>query len=177
MYMNLLKNYFEEDIKLSVKVETLIQCLIDGDLEKFARILELIYLAHVSFYDVSNLKSFNKIDEDQQDLRYENFHHGFILGLMMYGIKYYQVLSNKDYGYGSTDIVLIPKNKGKTAYVFEFKWSSTKSSKTLENLVELGKKQILEKSYIEGLKSAHEVDNVVAIVVGFKGKLLKIENI
>lgn len=95
----------------------------------------------------------------------------------MYGIKYYQVLSNKEYGHGRPDIILIPKNKGKAAYVFEFKWSSTKSSKTLENLVELGKKQILEKSYIEGVKSAHDVDNVVAIVVGFKGKLLKIKNI
>lgn len=177
MYRSLLKNYFEDDIKLSPMVESLIKSLLDGNLEKFSRVLKSLYLSHVSYYDLSNLNKFDEIDEVNQDIRYENFHHGFILGLLMYGIKKYEVFSNKEYGCGRPDIVLIPKNKEKAAYVFEFKWSSTKSSKELEDLVELGKKQICERSYVEGIKSTHGIDNVVAMAVGFKGKKLKIENV
>ena len=92
----------------------------------------------------------------------------------MYAVGKFEVHSNKEYGLGRPDIVLIPQNKNNTAYVFEFKWDSTKGKKTLEELVELAKKQVEEKKYIDGVKKAHNVNEVVSICVGFKGKELNI---
>ena len=175
MYRILLKNYFEKDIKLSDKIESFIKSLLDEDLEKFSRLLKSIYLSHVSFYDVSNLKEFEEIDEVEQDIRYENFHHGYILGLLMYGIKKFKVDSNKEYGLGRPDIVLIPKDRTKPAYIFEFKWASTQSSKTLDQLVQLAKNQIVEKKYVKGVKINYGIDRIFSIAIGFKEKNLKID--
>ena len=175
MYRILLKKYFEKDIKLSDKIETSIKSLLDEDLQNFSRLLKSIYLSHISYYDFSNLKDFEEIEEVEQDKRYENFHHGYVLGLLMYGIKYFKGDSNKEYGLGRPDIVLIPKNKSRVAYIFEFKWSSTQSSKTLDQLVNAAKNQIVDKKYVEGVKSVYEINNVYSIAVGFKGKELKID--
>lgn len=175
MYRSLLKKYFEEDIKLSFKIESFVKSLLDKDLEKFSRVLKSIYLSHVSYYDVSNLKEFEEIDEVEQDIRYENFHHGYILGLLMYSTKYFKVDSNKEYGLGRPDIVLIPKDRSKSAYIFEFKWSSTQSSKTLDQLVKSAKNQIVEKQYVKGVKTNYGVKNIYTIAIGFKGKNLKID--
>lgn len=175
MYINLLKNYFEDDIKLSLEIETLINSLLEEKLNKFSRILKNIYLSHVSYYDLSKLNNFDKIREVQQDTRFENFHHGFILGLLMYGIKYYEIYSNREYGNGRPDIVLVPKKKDESGYIFEFKWSSTQSERSLETLVKEAKAQIKDKKYIEGVKKIHNFDKVINVAVGFKGKNLKID--
>jgi hypothetical protein len=113
------------------------------------------------------------MDETEQDKRYENFHHGLFLGLfMMVGIEYI-VDSNKEYGLGRPDIVIIPKDINKTAYVFEFKWESTKGPKSLESLVNEAMNQIIDKKYKEGIKVKHGHEKVTCIGVGFKGKELK----
>jgi hypothetical protein len=42
-------------------------------------------------------------------------------------------------------------------------------------LVELAKKQVIDKKYVEGIQKVHGMDNVVAICVGFKGKEILME--
>ncbi|MDQ2087743.1 PD-(D/E)XK nuclease domain-containing protein [Herbivorax sp. ANBcel31] len=86
----------------------------------------------------------------------------------------FNVYSNREFGLGRPDIVLIPKSKERTAYILEFKWDSTKGKKTLEYLVETAKKQVEEKKYIEGVKAVFE-GNIKVICVGFKGKEVELE--
>ena len=171
MYVSLLKCYFEEDLKVSLNVKDFLEALLKSDYTNMALILKGMYFKYVSTNDVK----INNLGYSEEKERQENFHHGYILGLLMYGVRYYEVYSNREYGYGRPDIVLIPKDKSKTAHVFEFKWSSTKSSKTLEGLMREAKTQIAEKNYASGVKSVHTVEKVVSIAVGFKGKALKLE--
>jgi hypothetical protein len=86
---------------------------------------------------LDNEELVNSVREVEQEDRYENFHHGLFLGLFMMVGTDYIVDSNKEYGLGRPDIVIIPKDINKTVYVFEFKWESTKGPKSLENLVQV----------------------------------------
>ena len=82
-------------------------------------------------------------------------------------LQYYferEEIAGKDYSYlfkdlkiTQPDIVLVQKEKANTGYIFEFKLSSTKSSKTLEPLVGDAKKQITTKQYVEGVNSVHAI--------------------
>jgi hypothetical protein len=176
IYEDILKLYFEEDFKQSGEIKELINYLYIEDFENFSIFLKELYLKYVSYMD-PNLSSYENIRMIEQKDRQENFHHGFILGLLMYSVNYYDVKSNREYGLGRPDIVLIPKDKDKKAFVFEFKWAGTKSSKTLDDLVKEGKDQIINKNYIEGIRLTEDVKTITALAFAFKGKNIKIEEI
>jgi hypothetical protein len=177
-YKDSIINYFEVDIKLTRNFNAVVKTLLDNDLEKFERVLRDLYLKQVSYYDVKaqkeNFNDVNELSETEQDERYENFHHGFFLGLFMYMGEEYLVDSNKEYGLGRPDIVIIPKDTKKTAYVFEFKWESTKGPKPIEKLLDEAMKQIEKNKYAKGVQLKHDNENVFSIGIGFKGKELKL---
>ena len=176
IYEEILKTYFEEDIKQSDEVKELINYLYKDDFENFAIFLEELYFKYVSFMD-PRIKEYKDLPMIEQKERQENFHHGFILGLLMYGTDYYDVKSNREYGLGRPDLVLIPKDKSKKAYVFEFKWAGTKSSKTIDDLLDEAKNQITEKKYVKGVKVSENIKDVISMAFGFKGKEMKMERI
>ncbi len=173
IYKDTIMNYFKEDAKISLDIEKIIGSLIDNDIEKFERLLRDLYLSQVSYNDTVKLGNIEELGEARQEERYENFHHGLFLGLFMMSDPSYTVESNKEYGLGRPDITIIPKDITKTAYVFEFKWESTRGPKTLDMLAEDAIKQIKEKKYEEGVKLKHGHEKVICIGVGFKGKELK----
>lgn len=109
----------------------------------------------------------------EQEERQENFHHGFMLGFMIYAESKYEIYSNREYGFGRPDVILVSKNRIR-AYVFEFKWSSINGKQTLEGLNKDAEKQIIDKKYVEGVKATYGVNEVVPIAIAFKGKELKI---
>ncbi len=172
IYKAMLKNYFKDDFRISTKVNHLVIALKDHDEETFAILLEELYLKYVSYNDVK-LNKGEQVDLSEEKEKQENFHHGFILGLMMFAVEHYEIKSNREYGLGRPDIVLIPKEPKKSAYVFEFKWASRKSKKTLDYLVEQASKQIKDEKYVEGIRKTHHVDHVIKVPIGFKGKELK----
>ena len=128
------------------------------------------YFKNVSYYDVANKMT----TESDQEENYENFHHGFFLGLFTMIGADYLVDSNREYGLGRADIVVIPKDVRKPAYVFEFKWESTRGSKTLESLCEDALTQMEEKKYLEGVRQKHGNVEVIGLAVGTKGKEIEI---
>lgn len=175
IYEEMIINYFKEDAKIAKNIEVLLDTLLKKDIKKFERLLQELYLKQVSYHDVKlGKQNIESMDEFEQDERYENFHHGFMLGIFMLIGPEYSVESNREYGFGRPDLVIIPKDTEKTAYIFEFKWDSTKGTKTLDMLLEKGKNQIVEQKYKEGLKAVHGHENVLCISVGFKGKDVKI---
>jgi len=173
IYEDMIINYFEEDVKISLDIEKIIESLLDNNIEKFERLLRELYLYQVSYNDTALLPRLEDLREVEQEDRYENFHHGLFLGLFMMVGTDYIVDSNKEYGLGRPDIVIIPKDINKTAYVFEFKWESTKGPKSLENLAQEAMNQIRDKKYQEDVKIKHGHKKVTCIGIGFKGKELK----
>ena len=96
-----------------------------------------------------------------------------ILGIMVNISADYYIESNREYGLGRPDIVIMPKDKSRKAYILKFKNEYTTSKKTAEDAAKEALAQIETKRYEEGLKNTG-VKEVVKIGLGFKGKELKI---
>jgi hypothetical protein len=169
IYEDMIISYFKEDENIFGEVNYIIKSLFDNDLESFERLIKELYLGQVSYHDTS----LDNLKEWEQKERFESFHHGFMLGLFVQMGGEFIVESNKEYGLGRPDIVIIPKDTDKTAYVFEFKWDSIRGSKTLDTLANEAVAQVKGKKYKEGVHKLHGHKNIVCIGIGFKGKELK----
>ncbi len=94
---NLTKNTFDD----------LFDYLIEGEAENFALQLQQLLKAIVSVYDTANK---------------ESFYHGFMLGMTaLFLEKDYNVVSNRESGYGRFDLAILPKDKDDVGVIMEFK--------------------------------------------------------
>ncbi|WP_339069174.1 ATP-binding protein [Fusobacterium animalis] len=134
----------------------MMDALLDGDIEEFERRLQNIFLVNTSFYD----------------LKGEKVYHSLFLGMLIWLRNKYEVKSNGERGHGRYDAMLIPLDKIKPAYVFEFKVSKT--IKGLNAKAEEALTQIKEKQYDAGLKEL-EISKVYRIGIAFKGKNVKVK--
>ena len=134
----------------------MMDALLDGDIEEFERRLQNIFLVNTSFYD----------------LKGEKVYHSLFLGMLIWLRDKYEVKSNGERGHGRYDAMLIPLDKIKPAYVFEFKVSKT--IKGLNAKAEEALTQIKEKQYDAGLKELG-ISKVYRIGIAFKGKNVKVK--
>ncbi|MBQ7618459.1 MAG: AAA family ATPase, partial [Desulfovibrio sp.] len=77
----------------------------------------------------------------------ESFYHAFVLGLMIDLKDRYEILSNRESGYGRYDLSLIPKHPGDHGIVIEFKTQRIDLEKDLEETSQNALNQICEKKY------------------------------
>ncbi|WP_336020379.1 AAA family ATPase [Fusobacterium polymorphum] len=134
----------------------MMDALLDGDIEEFERRLQNIFLVNTSFYD----------------LKGEKVYHSLFLGMLIWLRDKYEVKSNGERGYGRYDAMLIPLDKVKPAYIFEFKVSKT--IKGLTAKAEEALEQIKEKQYDAGLKEKG-ISKIYRIGIAFKGKNVKVK--
>ena len=134
----------------------IMRTLLEGNIDEFGRMLEEIFLINTSFHD----------------LKEESVYHTFLLGMLIWLRDKYEVKSNGERGQGRYDILLLPLDKKKPAFVFEFKVSKT--IKGLESKAEEALKQIKEKKYDVGIKESG-IDKIYRIGLAFKGKKVKIK--
>ena len=134
----------------------IMRTLLEGNIEEFGRMLEEIFLINTSFHD----------------LKAENIYHTFLLGMLIWLRDKYEVKSNGERGQGRYDILLLPLDKKKPAFVFEFKVSKT--IKGLESKAEEALNQIKEKQYDVGIKESG-IDKIYRIGLAFRGKKVKIK--
>ena len=134
----------------------IMRTLLEGNIEEFGRMLEEIFLINTSFHD----------------LKAESVYHTFLLGMLIWLRDKYEVKSNGERGQGRYDILLLPLDKKKPAFVFEFKVSKT--IKGLESKAEEALNQIKEKQYDVGIKESG-IDKIYRIGLAFKGKKVKIK--
>ena len=134
----------------------IMRTLLEGNIEEFGRMLEEIFLINTSFHD----------------LKAENIYHTFLLGMLIWLRDKYEVKSNGERGQGRYDILLLPLDKKKPAFVFEFKVSKT--IKGLESKAEEALNQIKKKQYDVGIKESG-IDKIYRIGLAFKGKKVKIK--
>lgn len=172
IYKNILKNWFEIEQKTESINERLVESLLKGNMEDFEIYLQEILLSISSYYDVSDSIKSRSVTGIEKE-KYENFYHGLILGIMVNISDEYYIGSNREYGLGRPDIVMIPKDKSQKAYIIEFKNEYTSSKKTAEDAAREAIRQIEEKKYEAGVKNTG-VKEVMKIGLGFKGKEMKV---
>ena len=140
-------NYFRE----------LMDALVKGDMYKFEDRLKYIFMTSPSHFDFK-----------QEEANY----HLFILGMLIQLKREYKVKSNLETGHGRTDVLVLPYDKNKLGFVFEFKVS--KNIEELEEKAEEALKQIDEKNY-EVIMQDEKINHYFKIGISFYKKDLAIK--
>jgi predicted AAA-ATPase/PD-(D/E)XK nuclease superfamily protein len=153
LYKDLLRRGFEKGFS-SAGVQKLQEALAQGDGELFEQILQEYVLNSMSMFDLPN-------DEPEKS------YHLFVLGLLVTLQDSYDVVSNRESGYGRYDIMLIPKDVTKRGIVIEFK--RTEKKETLEIAASKALEQIKAKRYDQELKK-RGIKAISYFGIAFKGK-------
>ena len=116
--------------------------LLKGSLKEMNHYMNKIALNTISYYDSGTHPS--------AYTEPERFYHGFVLGMLVELRDTYEVLSNRESGFGRYDVMLIPRDPaqaGKPAIVLEFKVYDPEEEKDLKDTVASALKQITEMDY------------------------------
>jgi predicted AAA-ATPase/PD-(D/E)XK nuclease superfamily protein len=161
LYKNLVSSSFQEILN-DANIRSLREALIQGNGILFEEILQHYVLNSISVFDLPKNEP-------------EKSYHLFVLGLLVTLQDSYDVVSNRESGFGRYDIMLIPKDSAKRGIIIEFK--RTLSKETLEIAADKALEQIRTKQYVQELKK-RGIKIMSAFGIAFKGKkvLLKQEN-
>ncbi|MEJ6951345.1 AAA family ATPase [Natronospora cellulosivora (SeqCode)] len=96
IYQNILKNWFTIEYQSNDLINTLIESLLEKNMEIFEVNLQDILLVNCSYYDTAIGKRIKSAKGNEKE-RYENFYHGLILGLLVNISDEYNIASNKEY--------------------------------------------------------------------------------
>lgn len=136
---------------------TITEALLEGRAEDFAKSLEKYLRFAVSFYDTANR---------------ESFYHGLMLGMLAALVPAFEVLSNRESGYGRFDIAVFPKEEETAGALLEFKVAEKKGE--LQERAKEALVQIEENEYAVGFQQ-RGVQEVWQYGISFCGKKCHIE--
>lgn len=160
-FRNIYDSWFKETIK--VNHDKMLKALLTGNIKTFYKYFATAVESVVSYFYVGEDKS-------------ENFYHAFVLGMLVYLEKDYEVRSNRESGFGRYDVMIIPKDKSKKGVIIEFKKVDKFENETLETALEAALKQIEEKRYDTELVSLG-INDIVKVGIVFKGKEVRVGEI
>lgn len=116
--------------------EEIMYALWNGDADKVSALMTDLLFDTISYFDY-----------------HEDYYHAFMTGLIVSN-KGYEVDSNQENGLGRTDII-VRDRKNRRAIIIETKKSNSEFD--MEKDAALGKRQIIEKKYIRGLKGFQKI--------------------
>lgn len=128
IYSNTIKEWFNRQIS-SVDLSSLYNALLEGDASNTEKLIKGYLKKSISYND------------DR-----EVFYHGVMLGLLS-AVPDYEIRSNREYGNGRPDIVLIPLDEEQPATIIELKWCKTFPE--MKSGCEAALNQIKERNYAE----------------------------
>lgn len=159
VYNRLITDIMEETLNLS-DLQFLLQAMTEGNGEVFGRYLQEFVLNSMSHHDIVEPMP-------------ENSYHMFVLGILMFLQKDYEVKSNRESGFGRYDIMLIPRNLDALGIVMEFKKCDPKES--LEQGRQRALQQIQDKNYVQELRS-RGIKKIIGYGIAFQGKNMQLES-
>jgi len=101
------EDFLQEPLRVN-SIRILLTALQQGDGQVFEKIIREYLLNSVSVFDLPRYEL-------------EKSYHLFVLGLLVTLSDVYEVISNRESGYGCYDIMLVPKDVKKRGIVIEFK--------------------------------------------------------
>ena len=152
-------NLVQEIIKGSLRepqIVSMLDALVSGNKEIFGALLHEFIINSMSVYDIS-------------DKEPERSYHLFVLGLLVLLNDSYEILSNRESGYGRYDIMLVPRDLSKSGIVIEFKKALASQGESLENAADKALEQIEEKKYEQSLR-AKGIQKIFCYGIGISGK-------
>ncbi|MCM1316421.1 MAG: ATP-binding protein [Clostridiales bacterium] len=155
IYENTFRQWFDESIRIADK-SILLNAVLDGDAETFELEVNRWLLKSISYHD-----------------GYENFYHGFLVGLLEYSDDY-EVLSNRENGTGRSDIVIKNVLTNKKAVIIEIKSVREKNGETLDGQCAEALKQIEDRQYEVNLKNEGYID-IIKYGIAFMEKKCRIK--
>ena len=167
-YMTTIKDWLEEDMDAGESFHFFIRGIRERNAALIERGLGKVLLSMASYYDTAG--------EDKEIERVEGFYHGLVLGMLTYLSGEYTVESNREYGLGRPDIVLIQRGSGRPDQVllFEFKREPAAGTTPLKQLAQEAYTQA-EQKYLEGAQEKWNPEKITIYGVGFRGKELALE--
>lgn len=147
-YENTFRQWFDESIRSADKSK-LLEAVLAGDAENFQLEVNRWLLRSISYHD-----------------GYENFYHGFLVGLLEYNDDYL-VESNRESGMGRSDIIIKNVLMNDKAVVIEIK--TVRDDETPEEQCDAALNQIEEKQYEENLRN-EGFSHIIKYGVAFNGK-------
>ena len=160
MFYNMVHDWFRET---EVEYNDFVKAMLNGNLKEMNIYMNRVSLETFSFFDTGKRAS---------GIAPERFYHGFVLGLIADLSYEYIITSNRESGYGRYDVMIEPKDKGKNAFILEFKINEPdENEETLKDTVQAALDQINEKQYEANL-IAREIskDKIYKYGFAFKGK-------
>ena len=146
-----------EDMGSSIELLTgFANHLLSGQTADFAEDLENFMQLMASYYDTANR---------------ESFYHGLMLGLLTILIPRYEIISNRESGYGRFDVALLPKNDNKVGVIMEFKVAEKEDD--LPQMAEIALHQIETRDYLAEFRKRN-ISKVWQYGIAFCGKKCQI---
>lgn len=142
MFENMVNGWFRKD---SANYNDFIKALLRGDIDAMNEYMNCIALSIISYFDVSGTESGRNEPG--------RFYHGFVLGLLVDLKDRYEVVSNRESGFGRYDVMLRPLNTGDDGIILEFKVYNHRKEQSMEETVQAALQQIEEKQYEQMLIS------------------------
>ena len=159
-------NWLKEDLSVNEDFTDFVSGIREANPQLIERGLKRILFGLASYYDSAR-------DEERR----ENFYHGLVLGLLAYLGSAYAVDSNREYGRGRSDIVVVRKGsdpaQAEEAFVFEFKQGNSAADTSLEVLAQAAYTQAVE-GYLEGVREKWHPKKLLVLGIGFRGKNLSL---
>lgn len=153
IYQHCILDWFREQVK-TIDFTELYSAILAGDAESFEKMLRRQLKASISYHDSG-----------------EAFYHGFMLGILG-GMDGYAAMSNRESGFGRSDIILKPLYEEDVAVIMEFKY--VKNIKEMDAMCDDALRQIDDMNY-EDVLTEDGYFNIVKYGICFYKKTCRIK--
>jgi hypothetical protein len=158
-YKKTIVGWFEKSTS-STKMRAMLEALIEGELDVFEYYFREFVINTMSYFDPTGEEP-------------ERVYQAFVLGMLLNLSDNYIVKSNRESGLGRYDVTIMPKDKKKKAYIFEFKKVEPARKETMEIALEKALAQIDRKRYdVELIDAGMRPEDILKVGVAFEGKEL-----
>ena len=155
IYRDIVSGWIEASFE-NDKLQVMLRSLVEGDIDRFERLLNEFVITTLSYYDAKGRNP-------------EAVFQAFVLGLLLNLGDEYEVSSNRELGYGRYDVLVLPRDRGKAAVVMELKSIAGRYQEDPGKALEAAEAQIGQRAYAAELE-ARGFARVLKLAVVSDGK-------